>query len=156
MRPGRSFLAASMAVLVFFPTIGRAGDAEPCGRAHARAQVQRFVKAFNRGSFEKLDRLFAKEPSFALYRLWPEREYPASEDRSTLIQYFRERHSLDDRVRIIELLFEKRRGGDDLWGFRWKLRRRSNDPLPSGDGILAGKGAVNCRIVGWNGGWEGP
>ena len=155
----RNRLLLAVAVLLLIPvsvTAGHAGTTDPCDRAHAKKQVKRFVEAYNRGSFGELDQLFAPEPAFAQYRMWPERDFPAAADRSRLISYFRERHSLGDRIELVALHSSEQRGADGLWGFSWELRRSSDDVVPFGDGTFHGKGGIACRIVSWSGGRAGP
>ncbi len=127
-----------------------------CSRRHARAVVHDFIDAYNKGDFRTLDRLFAKEPDFAFYRLFPERQGPASEDRAALISYFRDRHELGDVFDLTSFRMGKERGSSpsNIWGFNYQIRRTSSDLMPWGDGTISGKGAVDCTITAWNASWS--
>jgi hypothetical protein len=75
---------------------------EPCSRADTRSALRSFVGAFNGGSFEKLDALFALEPDFQWYSTpAPGQRLGAdAKRRDTLVPYFRRRHAAGDRFRL--------------------------------------------------------
>lgn len=123
-----------------------------CSRRHAIRLLHQFVRAYDAGDFDYLDRIFAEEPEFNTYRVTPEREISAG-DRSSLLQYFRERHAMNDRLKVIELRVNRERGPGprNVWGFSFRLNRATSDPMPWANGTLSGKGAVDCTIVNWSG-----
>lgn len=135
---------------------GNVGDDDRCTKREARRIVEQFVTSYNRGEVQRLDRLFAKR-RFLFYMVNPsERPSPEAEDRGTLVEYFRERKSYEDRM-VIESLNIGRNPNYSGWGIAFVLRRSSTDPNPLGSGRFAGKGLVKCqKIRGWRMGWDGP
>ena len=76
-----------------------------CALGDARRAFASFLAAFNHGKYARLDSLFAAEPAFG----WFSSNDPGrrirqeAERRSTLVQYFRRRHSQRDRLRLERL-----------------------------------------------------
>lgn len=104
--------------------------------------LRSFVAAFDRGSFAKLDALFAAEPAFQWYSSpAPGRRLGAeAKRRDTLIPYFRRRHAEGDRLRLLAFHWN---GMSSHWSnFAFDLRRSE----PRGDGWFRteGKGAAVC------------
>jgi hypothetical protein len=153
----RAFLISLVLIAALLPigSVSSTHKAKWCSRAHARQLIVDFIDAYNEGQFRRLDRFFAEQPEFAWYRLFPERDQPFAEDRSTLIPYFRERHELGDRFELVTLRLNRERGSvpHNAWGFGFEVRRTSSDTLPWGDATFRGKGGADCRILSWNGGW---
>lgn len=113
-----------------------------CDRRAVRTVVRDFIEAYNRGDIALLDRMFPPQEDFGQYRAWPEREWPESNDRATLMAYFETRHEYGDRVKIEELNVSSRRSPDRSCGIGYVFSRVSDDPLPWGDGRFRGKGGV--------------
>ena len=148
-------LLVGLLALGSFAVESSAGSEKKCSRRHARQLVYDFIDSYNHGDLQRLDRIFAKEPDFAFYRLFPERQWPSSDDRDELIPYFRERHGHNDHLELIDFYMSKTRGGSPrAWGFTYTIERTSDDLLPWGDGTLSGKGAANCTILVWNASWS--
>lgn len=129
-----------------------------CSIRDARRLIEgTFVDAYNNGRLAELDRLFARGDRFSSYRVQPiERVAGPDEDRSTLIDYFAERHSYRDEIQITDLDITKYRNRPG-YGFSLVLRRSSEQVMPFADGVFAGKGGMSsCEIATWNMGWIGP
>jgi hypothetical protein len=100
-------LASLTGLLCLWLAIASAGAApptntEPCDRASTSSALRSFIGAFNGGSFEKLDALFASEPDFQWYSApAPGQRLGAdAKRRDTLVPYFRRRHAAGDRFRL--------------------------------------------------------
>jgi len=77
-------------------------NTQPCDRDSTRSALRSFIGAFNGGSFEQLDALFAQEPHFQWYSApAPGQRLGAdARRRDTLVPYFRRRHAAGDRLRL--------------------------------------------------------
>ena len=121
--------------------------------------MKTFVAAYNRGDLATLDRLFAPEDRFQEYRVGPvERPAPLSEDRASLIDYFAERHSHNDRFELQDLRVGPNPNGDGFYT-QMTVDRTSEDPAPWGRGSFEpGKTGVNsrCEIQLFRLNWIGP
>lgn len=117
-------------------------NTEPCSRDSARSALRSFIDAFNGGSFEKLDALFAQEPDFQWYSApAPGQRLGAdAKRRGTLIPYFRSRHAAGDRFRLRTFDWNGRSAHWSNFGF---LALRSK---PQTDGWIRSesKGAAIC------------
>lgn len=125
---------------------------EVCTRTDVKRVVQRFIRAYNSGHFKTLNRVIAREPEFRWFRIMPlERDYPASDDRDSLIPYFKERHRLKDQLRLLSLKIGKERAQSGGYYFSPRYIRTSDDPNPLADAEFAGKGEVTskCEIFVW-------
>lgn len=122
--------------------------AEPAARpaaasCEARPIGDRFVRAFNRGDLDELDRLFAQEgDGWSWYSVGDRagRRSPLemAKNRLNLIAYFDQRHRKREALRIVD--FNENSGGN----FDFRLIRRADDLA---DGRLVsrlGKGRVIC------------
>ena len=141
------FLMRSWAVLMSVVVVLAGSQPAPaagegCDRRVVRIVVRDFIDAYNRGDIAVLDRMFPSQEEFGQYRAWPEREWPESDDRATLMDYFEKRHEYGDRLKIEELNLSSRRSPDGSCGMGYVFRRVSDDPLPWGDGRFSGKGGV--------------
>jgi hypothetical protein len=74
-----------------------------CSVGETQGAVAAFVDSFNRGSFGRLDTLFAQPPAFAWYssNVPGLRRGAEARRRRPLLSYFRSRHDLGDRVRLV-------------------------------------------------------
>ena len=118
------------------------GPGRRCSTAEARAVVAHFIDAFNDGDLAALDRIFAPEGRFQWYSTDApgERLGDASYHRSTLIEYFAERHQRRERLELGSWKFNGNRGG--FGHFQFQLTRGAADL----DGTpYDGKGAIDCR-----------
>lgn len=142
-------LVAGLILGVLPVGIAPAASAE-CGRGDARGTILRFVREYNAGDVHAADALVAGPETFIRYRVGPaEREWPLSDDRSTLEAYLEERTSHADHLKVSDLELSKRRQGQG-WGMTLEITRTSNDPLPTAQGAFLVKGLVSCEIVAWN------
>ena len=121
-------------------------DPTACTRAETRALVLNFVRAFNRGESDALDRLFAAEPDFQWYSTGAPgmRLRAAAMDRSSLVPYFLRRHDRGERLTLRRFRFM---GNTDMpplkryGNFVFRLTRRAGDLRPT---PYHGKGAAHC------------
>lgn len=126
---------------------------ERCSKDQVRSQVLDFVQAYNSGNFRRLDSIFAVEPDFLGYYAAPERTYEAGEDRSTLVDYFRERHELEERLNLEVFWIQKERESDGSFDFYFELTRKSKEVAARG--YYSGKGNARhtdegCQLRLWN------
>lgn len=121
-----------------------------CTRDFVAASVRSFIRAYNRGNLERLERMWAQEPDFEWYFVDDERESPEAENRRTLGTYFETRHRLNDHIRLRGLRVAPR-SEDGSFGFGFKLFRRTDDPRERAEGLFHGKGAVTqgCLLHVW-------
>lgn len=120
--------------------LGHSDDAS-CSRTQTVKLVKRFVRAFNRGDVDRLDRLWAHEPDFQWYFVDDEREQSDAEDRLTLRLYFQERVLLNDHLRLQRLRINP--NGTD---FAFKLLRTTDDERDRAAGLFHGKGAARDSV----------
>ncbi len=139
----RAVLLSVLIVVVAAPQpIGARGSEARCDRRLVRALVRDFIDAYNEGDIDRLDKMFPPQEEFGLYRAWPEREWPESDDRATLMNYFQKRHEYEDRLKIERLNLSSRPSPDGSCGMSYVFGRVSDDPLPWGDGRFSGQGGV--------------
>ena len=112
-----------------------------CTRKETRQTFSAFLNAFNEGGLSKLDSLFAVQPAFQWYSSSrPGTRLKASaRDRDTLVSYFRSRHKVGDRMRILTFDFNGTWGGDGSFGI--ELKRSAEDYAGGTWFSLTGKGA---------------
>lgn len=131
----------------------------PCTREKARQQIVTFIGAYNRGDLNTLDRVFAPGDRFQEYRVMPlERPPPFSEDRSSLLNYFAERHSYNDHIELLDLDVGRDRNTGGFYTLL-SFERTSDDPAPWGEGRFEPrKSGVNsrCEIRLLRFEWSGP
>ncbi|MGH2755145.1 MAG: hypothetical protein ACRDLB_12015 [Actinomycetota bacterium] len=116
-------------------------------REEVRDIVHGFIRAYNRGDFERLDEIFPQEPGFEGYYAEPERQWEEGEDRSNLMEYFEGRHDLNDRLTLKTLRIQEERE-ERGWDFYFELRRASDERV--GKGRYVGKGVADCAMSVWN------
>lgn len=114
---------------------------EPCSAVEVERLVTAFLRAFNEGDTLRLGALFAPAEDFEWY--WTtapgERADEEGRNRSTLMDYFEERHQAGERLRLRSFQFN---GNSDGFGnFEYQLVRSADD-LPATD--YDGKGAAYC------------
>lgn len=130
-------------LLTGLPAVGRGAARPPsasCSRSETAKVVKSFVRAFNRGDVDRVDRLWAHEPDFQWYFVDDEREQDA-EDRLRLALYFEERVLLNDRLQLRRLSV-KPNSSD----FGFKLVRSTDDQRQDASGLFHGKGAARESI----------
>jgi hypothetical protein len=116
-----------------------------CDVATTRAILGAFVSAYNRGDLRRLDRLFSR----TRFR-WYSANAPgarlraAAFNRGTLVAYFRRRHSLGDRLRLVHHRFNGFSRGNEMAHFEWRARRRADDFRDGRWFDLTAKGALDC------------
>jgi hypothetical protein len=111
-----------------------------CDVAALRKTLGAFVRAYNRGDYRTLDRLFAREPRF----IWYSSGGPARSDRDALTPNFERRHERGDRLRLLTYSFNGYDWGRDLGHFGFEAARRADD-LRGGKWFESGgKGALDC------------
>jgi hypothetical protein len=98
------------------------------------------VRAYNRGDFRTLDRLFAREPRF----IWYSSGGPARSDRAALIPNFERRHERGDRLRALTYRFNGYDRGRDQGHFEFDAERRADDLVGGHWFESGGKGALDC------------
>ena len=138
----RSFLVAvaSLAVAAATtPATVRSAE-QSCGATLTRTTWVRFIDAYNRGGYNDLDALFAREPGFLWYssNVPGLRNLTAASNRITLISYFRARHARHDQMRLLSFAYH---GNGN---FTYRLRRSASDYRGGRWFRLIGKGAVAC------------
>ena len=121
------------------------GDVEDCASGDAQRVVQRYVRAFNAWNVPALDRAFAPAAYFNWFSTGaPGRRLgPAAYDRSTLVPYFRARHRVGERLRLVRFS-----GGGNANGyshFQFFIERRARALRPT---VYEGKGAAICAASG--------
>jgi hypothetical protein len=129
------------------------GGAPNCS-AGGRQLVESFVDGFNRGDALQLDRLFAGPGVFEWYSTDApgERVNDDAVDRSSLIEYFAQRHNHHERLDLRSSQFTGV-SPSGLGNFEFELLRSADDGLVSTP--YGGKGAFNCqqspyKIVAWS------
>ena len=138
----RSLLAAIATLAVAAATT--AATARPadqsCDATLTRTTWVRFIDAFNRGDYHKLDAIFAREPSFLWYssNIPGLRNLTPATNRLTLIPYFRARHARHDQMRLLSFAYH------DNGNFTYRLRRSASDYRGGRWFRLIGKGTVTC------------
>lgn len=138
-----SLLVASWLAL---GTLAVPAEAGTCGRSAAKKQTKHFLNAYNNGQFPILDAMFAQDDSFMGYRVHTERDAPLSDDRNTLIPYFKERHSYNDVMTLKKLVVTPGQSPSE-WELGFVLDRKTSDPLFFRNDEYSGKGAlVDCKV----------
>jgi hypothetical protein len=146
MGAGRLCLGSLAGMLCLWLALAPASAApptttEPCSRTDTSNALRSFVGAFNDGSFEKLDALFAQEPDFQWYSTQApgQRLGVEAKNRGTLIPYLRRRHAAGDEFRLRSFRWNGRSAHWSNFGF---LALRKN---PRGGWLRSeGKGAAIC------------
>ncbi len=121
-----------------------------CARSEVRALVNSFIRAYNRGHVDYLDKIWAQEPDFFWYFVQDDvtRRSPLSEDRASLPLYFAERAAYAEQLGLRRLSISWERGWHDAWDITFELARHSDHPDASGR--YHGKGAATCqRLHAW-------
>jgi hypothetical protein len=122
------------------PATIRAG----CGAVEARATVNEFVAAFDRGQPQKLGRLVARSrEGFQWYAVNAEpglRTTDAAKNRATLLRYFAERHRHSERLVLQRFTYKGYSLGKAE--FTFELMRSADDLAP--EALYGGKGAITC------------
>ena len=115
-----------------------------CGAVQARATVNEFVAAFNRGQPQKLGRLLARgNEGFQWYAVNAEpglRTSDAAKNRATLLRYFAERHRQSERLVLQRFTYKGYSLGKA--DFTFELVRSADDLAP--EALYGGKGAIAC------------
>lgn len=103
-----------------------------------------FIKAFNAGDYESLDAQFAQPPDFHWYSSpGPGRRLIKARDRDRLVDYFRSRHQVKDRLGLISFQFNGDSGSYGNFGLEM---RRSTANFRDGAWFrLNAKGSLICR-----------
>ena len=110
-----------------------------CDVAALRTMLTAFVRAYNRGDFDRLDRLFSRERF-----VWYSWGGPARSNRAALVPNFRRRHERGDRLRSLIFRFNGYERERDFGHFQLDAHRRAND-LQGGRWFpMVGKGALDC------------
>lgn len=134
------------------PTQSQERDSKSRCLVQTTTTVAAFIRAFNARDVQRLDELWAQEPSFQWYSTTAPgaRLGAKARDRSTLLQYFRNRMRRREHLRLLGI----RVGVDQaraLGNFNGKLVRSGNDLRPITYGY---KGAVSClsqaRLIVWS------
>ncbi len=102
------------------------------------------MTAFNRGDDERLEDLFAQAPAFQWYSSSApgKRENPKARNRGTLIDYFRRRNEVGDRLGLLSFQFSGNWGGHGNFGL---VLRRSVPGFRNGDWLrVNAKGTASC------------
>jgi hypothetical protein len=127
------------------PTVSRQVIvAKVCTRGEVETLVKTFIRAFNDGELERLDRIFARKPEFRSYATDPpgRRHAPSAWDRATLIRYFAQRHALGERLQLRSLRFTGNTVAVPPWGnFSVELLRSARNLPPT---RYRGTGAAYC------------
>jgi ketosteroid isomerase-like protein len=103
-----------------------------------------FVAAFDRGDLARLDALFAPGTSFEWYSSNAPglRVSEAARNRDSLRAYFRRRHLVHDRLRLVSFVFT---GNSSGYGNAAFTMRRAASDYRRGDWFrLSGKAAARC------------
>jgi hypothetical protein len=116
-----------------------------CDVAALKANMAAFVRAYNRGNYRLLDRLFSREGFVWYFAFGPDRNLRgAKQNRETLIPYFRARHRSGDRLEITSFRFNGYERERDRGHFQFEGRRRADD-IRDGEWVLmGGKGGLDC------------
>ncbi len=74
-----------------------------CDGPAARATLDTFLRAFNRGDLDTLDTLFAQEPEFVWYTIAPPqgRTSAGATARASLLAYFSARHAQGETLGLL-------------------------------------------------------
>lgn len=137
-------------VAIMVPASASLGEEEGCTKRHDKRVVKRFIQAYNQGNIRLLDSLVAMEPDFEQYRVHVERELIFSEDRSSLLDYFADRHSKGDSFELVHLKIEEYENSNAGFAIGFEVYRETDDPRPLAEGLYGGKGSVDCAIYSWN------
>ena len=116
-----------------------------CDVATARKLVAAFVRAYNRGDYGRLDRLFSRERFVWYYALGPDRHLRAAkQNRETLIPYFRARHGSGDRLEVTSFRFNGYERRRDYGHLQFEGRRRADD-IAGGEWVpMTAKSELDC------------
>jgi hypothetical protein len=137
-------LAAVVSVIAATAPASPAVPHAACGAVKARATVNQFVAAFNRGQPQKLGRLLARgNEGFQWYAVNADpglRLNDAAKNRATLLRYFAERHRHSERL-VLEW-FTYKGYSQGKAEFTIELVRSADDVTP--EVAYGGKGAINC------------
>lgn len=99
-----------------------------CDVAALSATLRAFVRAYNGGDGQKLDRLFSRRRFYWYASNGPgPRQSPESRNRETLVSYFRERHRLGDRLKLRAYRFNSYERARNLGHFEFGGDRRADD-----------------------------
>jgi hypothetical protein len=119
-----------------------AADVSHCTEEPTRAAVLSFIKAFNQGNYESLDTQFAQPPDFEWYSSVRPSRFIGPAKRDHLVDYFRARHQLDDRLGLISFQFN---GDSGKYGnFGLKLRRSVDNFRHGAWFRINAKGSLIC------------
>jgi hypothetical protein len=138
---------ACLALLILLGISSRTADASPpshCNGGGVREALSSFVRAYDRGDYERLDSLFAAEPDFEWYSTdGPgERLGAKSKRRRSLIPYFEARHARHDHLAWRGFQFN---GNAPRWGNFQFTMWRATPGFNHGDPFrVSGKGAAIC------------
>jgi hypothetical protein len=116
-----------------------------CDVVSARKTLAAFVRAYNRGDYRGLDRVFSRERFVWYFATGPDRRLRgAKQNRETLIPYFRARHRSGERLEITSYRFNGYERERDYGHVQFEGRRRADD-IRGGEWIpMSGKSALDC------------
>lgn len=116
-----------------------------CDVAALRTKLAAFARAYSRGDYGLLDRLFSRKGFVWYFAFGPDRDLRgAKQNRETLISYFRARHRSGDRLEITSFRFNGYDRQRDRGHFEFEGRRRADD-IRDGEWVpTGGKGGLDC------------
>jgi hypothetical protein len=116
-----------------------------CAPGSVRATLAAFVRAFDRGDLETLDRLFSTQ-RFVWYSSGAPgmRRLAAARNRSSLVSYFAQRHRLGDQLRRLTVQDNGFDAARSLADFGLRAERRAVGFRRGRWFALEGKGALDC------------
>ena len=131
-------------------------SARHCDSTDIKRMLRSFSEAYNAGDVRRLDKLFLKRDGFWSYDVHPVERANGS-DRSTLVDYFAERHSFNDVMSFRRVKAARYDNGNRGFGFNLRVTRSSDEVSPFASGEFIVKGSATCRgIYFWNMTWSRP
>ena len=148
-----AILTLAIGAIAIFPTGRSSGeelvDAKPCSKLEAKDGFRQFIRAYNSGDFEKLDRLFTNESQFLAYTIGPPGLRAGARQRDTLVGYFKARHRKHDRLHFRSFSPHTGHGFpffERSTHFSLQVARRANDFIGGRwFRVTGGKGAMICE-----------
>jgi hypothetical protein len=121
-----------------------------CSPHAVRKTVHAFLRAYNSGASDLVERFIAKPGEFRWFAQ-PDRPYPGAQatDRANLAAYFQKRHNLGDHYELTALRISPDVDSFRNRGFAIQVRLSGSVPSPRPYG---GKGSITCdtsRLAVW-------
>ena len=132
-------------VVLATPESSRPAAPVICTDSVVRGLVRDFTRVFNRGEWDRVDRLWSRQDFrwFTAFQAEPRVLHQVFE-RADLIPFFKNRHLRGERFHLLTFRLNSSHG---YANFEYFLSRRADDLAEGSTGFYGGKGAAGCYLT---------